>query len=49
MAKKTRSKELILFHHNPLYDDEQLSKIESMAQDLFKKTTTAKQGLVIYL
>ena len=49
MAKKTNTKELILFHHNPLYNDEQLQKIESMAQKLFQKTTSAKQGLVIYL
>ena len=49
MAKKTNSKELVLFHHNPLYNDQQLSDIESMAQQIFEKTISAKQGLVIYL
>jgi len=49
MAKKTNSKELILFHHNPRYDDEKIKHIESMAQKSFKKTTAAKEGLVIYL
>ena len=49
MAKKTNSKELVLFHHNPLYNDQQLSNIESMAQQAFEKTISAKQGLVIYL
>ena len=49
MAKKTNSKQLVLFHHNPFYDDEQLEKIESMAKKGFQNTISAKQGLVIYL
>ena len=49
MAEKTNSKELVLFHHNPLYDDKKLNEIEFEAQQVFKKTTSAKQGLVIYL
>ncbi len=49
MAKKTNSKELVLFHHNPLYNDKKLNEIEFEAQQAFKKTTSAKQGLVIYL
>lgn len=49
MAKRTKSKQLVLFHHNPIYNDEQLEKIESMAKKGFQNTISAKQGLVIYL
>ena len=49
MAKKSHVKQLVLFHHNPLYDDSKLKTIESDAQAMFEKTISAKQCLVIYL
>jgi len=49
MAKKSASKQLILFHYNPDYDDEKVKSIELKAQSNFKQTVAAKQGLVIYL
>ena len=49
MAKESNAKQLILFHHNPAYSDSKLKNIESMAQESFEKTVSARQGLVIYL
>tara|TARA_B100000029_G_scaffold434416_1_gene447842 strand:- start:312 stop:1136 length:825 start_codon:yes stop_codon:yes gene_type:complete len=49
MAQKTQSKKLVLFHHNPFYNDNQLRGIELEAQSYFKETISAKQNLVISL
>ena len=49
VAKSSNSKQLVLFHHNPIYEDSKLDAIESIAQENFKETISAKQGLVIYL
>ena len=49
MAKKSNSKQLVLFHHSPSYNDEQVESIEQNAKQIFKETIAAKQGLVIYL
>ena len=49
MAQKSNSKQLILFHHNPNYNDNQVELIEQKAKQVFNQTIAAKQGLVIYL
>ena len=49
IAIDSKSKKLILFHHNPIYDDDFLAEIEIKAQKKLNGTIAAKQGLVIYL
>jgi len=49
IAIDSKAKKLILFHHNPIYDDDFLAEIEIKAQKKLNGTIAAKQGLVIYL
>ena len=49
MAQKTNSKQLILFHYSPDYNDQKVASIELEARSRFEQTIAAKQGLVIYL
>ena len=49
IAKKSNSKQLALFHHNPNYSDLDIQNIENKAQAEFEGVFVAKQGLVIYL
>ena len=41
--------ELILFHHEPTYDDEQLDQMEAEAQAHFARTRSAHEGMEIDL
>ncbi|HEU5229859.1 MAG TPA: MBL fold metallo-hydrolase [Ktedonobacteraceae bacterium] len=41
--------ELILFHHEPTYDDEQLDQMEAEAQARFARTRSAYEGMEIDL
>ena len=49
IAKKSNSKQLALFHHNPNYSDHDIQNIENKAQSEFESVFVAKQGLFIYL
>nr|BBH89636.1 MBL fold metallo-hydrolase [Thermosporothrix sp. COM3] len=48
-ACAARVKELILFHHEPTYDDDQLDAMEAEAQALFAHTRSAREGMEIDL
>ena len=47
VAKEANVKQLVLFHYNPSYDDNTVSKLEIEAKEKFKNTTASKQGLQI--
>ncbi len=49
LAQAAEADKLILFHHSPLRNDEELEKIEKLAQTAYSKAAVAKEGMVIYL
>lgn len=48
-AKRVEAGRLVLFHHDPGYDDEKLDQMQVEARRLFAKTQTAYEGLEIDL
>jgi ribonuclease BN (tRNA processing enzyme) len=53
MAVKTAQiahvRQLILFHHEPTYDDAKLDQMEAEARTLFASTRSAREGMEIDL
>jgi phosphoribosyl 1,2-cyclic phosphodiesterase len=49
LARAANAKQLILFHHNPDYDDALLRQIEREAQQEFPDTLLAVEGLELHL
>lgn len=49
VAMQSRAKRLVLFHHEPMYDDEKIETIERQAQTLFPDAIAAYEGLEIVL
>jgi len=49
VANRARVKQLILFHHDPLHDDEQMDAIQDRARELFPNTLVAYEGLTVTL
>ncbi|BCL82432.1 MBL fold metallo-hydrolase [Ktedonobacteria bacterium brp13] len=49
VAKMAGVKELILFHHEPAYDDNQLDRMEVEARTYFARTRSACEGMEIDL
>ena len=47
VANKANVKTLVLFHYNPNYNDDEVSRIEKEAKKIFKNTVASKQGLKI--
>lgn len=47
VAKMAGVKNLILFHHNPEYNDSTIRKIEKSARKIFKSTSAAYEGMII--
>lgn len=47
VAAASGTKQLVLFHHEPTYDDETLATLEEMAQAIFPRTCVAHEGLEI--
>lgn len=48
-ARKAHARKLILFHHEPTYDDNQLDSLEAQAQQLFAPTLSAYEGMEVDL
>jgi len=48
-ARAAQVRELILFHHEPTYDDNQLDVMERQAQAHFAQTRSAREGMEIDL
>ena len=48
-ARAAHVHELILFHHDPIYDDMQLDRMEAEAQSHFARTRSACEGMEIDL
>jgi ribonuclease BN (tRNA processing enzyme) len=49
VAKSCGARQLVLFHHEPRYNDEQIAEIECQAQRLFPASVAAYEGLEIVL
>jgi ribonuclease BN (tRNA processing enzyme) len=49
VARLAGVKELILFHHEPTYDDNQLDLMEAEARTIFAHTRSACEGMEIDL
>jgi phosphoribosyl 1,2-cyclic phosphodiesterase len=47
LAKRAKVKRLVLFHHDPLRDDDSLREIVLLAQNVFPSTVAAKEGTTI--
>lgn len=45
VARACSAKRLVLFHHEPTYDDATLAEIEASAQQMFPNTCSAYEGL----
>lgn len=48
-AQKAHVRNLVLFHHEPTYDDAQLDRMEAEAQARFARTRSAREGMEIDL
>ncbi len=48
-AQAAHVRELVLFHHDPTYDDRQLDSMEAEAQASFAHTRSAYEGMEINL
>jgi phosphoribosyl 1,2-cyclic phosphodiesterase len=49
VAERAKVKQLILFHHHPLHDDDQLDTMQAQARATFPNTMMAYEGLTIRL
>lgn len=49
VARLANARQLVLFHHEPRYDDEAIADLECAAQKLFPDTVAAYEGLEIVL
>lgn len=47
VAKAAAVKQLVLFHHEPRYNDDMIANLEAQAKALFPATTAAYEGLAI--
>lgn len=45
VARACSARQLVLFHHEPGYDDDQIEKIQTMARAIFPNTISAREGL----
>lgn len=49
VACQAKARQLVLFHHDPRYDDEQIDALQAEAQALFPNTIAAYEGLEIVI
>jgi phosphoribosyl 1,2-cyclic phosphodiesterase len=49
MAREAGAKQLVLFHHDPMHDDDAIARIVAGAQELFPNTIAGVEGLRISL
>lgn len=49
VAQASQSKQLVMFHHDPYHDDNQLDQLEVKIQGYFPRTMLAKEGMVLQL
>lgn len=49
VARMCEARQLVLFHHDPTYDDEKVARLEQDAKKLFPNTLSAYEGLEIVL
>jgi len=49
VAKMANARQLVLFHHEPRYDDDQVARMETEARKLFSNTQAAFEGMEISL
>jgi phosphoribosyl 1,2-cyclic phosphodiesterase len=49
IAREAKVGQLVLFHHEPLYDDETIAEVEAHARSLYPNTCAAYEGLEVRL
>jgi phosphoribosyl 1,2-cyclic phosphodiesterase len=49
IARAANVKQLVLFHHDPNYDDDTIARIQAQTRALFPNTITAREGMAIPL
>ena len=49
VAKTAHVRRLILFHHEPTYDDDKLDMMQAEAQGQFAETLSAYEGMEVSL
>ena len=49
LSQRARVGNLVLFHHAPSHDDDQMDEIQVQAKALFPATLVAREGMVIDL
>ena len=49
IAKAAKTKELVVFHHDPIHDDKTMDKIAKLVKKAYPKSIMAKEGLEITL
>ncbi len=45
MAKRAQVRKLVLFHHDPFHDDEEVNKKQRLAQELFPEAACSYEGM----
>lgn len=49
VAQAAQVKQLVLFHHDPTYDDDTIARIEAQTRALYPKTIAAREGMTFAL
>lgn len=49
VARASNAKQLVLFHHEPNYDDAMIAEIEEQSRERFPNTCAAREGLEIHI
>ena len=49
IAEKTQVKEMVLFHHNPLHDDDYLDHVEMEIHNRCPQLRLAREGMIMQL
>ena len=49
VAREAGVKKLVLFHHDPMHDDQIITEMETAAQAVFPDTMAAREGMVFTL
>lgn len=49
LAKKAQVKEMILFHHNPVHDDDYLDHVEMEIHNRYPQLRLAREGMILQL
>lgn len=49
VAREGKVKQLVLFHHEPTYDDQMVTEIEARARQMFPNVIAAREGMELHI